>query len=407
MDSKDKEYIEEYNEIENVKSWTDRQAMYLALCDKYPDRCGEAYFKMSILTEDPELKFKYAKLAADMEMPSGEVIDRSIYEWRALDQVCIQGYYTKKFHDSILAHETLKERKHLIPEHYREQCIRNGQFSIDHVANIHSLGRFQDTIRALPKPVIANTDIPNYFHFVWFKGGRQWIMVHYLAVLLIHKIQNPLSIYIYNDEEPESNKWWDLVKTIPSVRIVKTQAPAHINNKHIPWVQHKADVARIYAIFERGGVYVDADLLIYKNISELIVAEKVNMSYQNAHGVWNGFIAAPPRHPFMKKWIDTYLSLYGEKDVDHWAGLSINMPFNLSNIHPGWVHLMPSITFLPLGWHDNELYEDGCTDTWPDSFGIHLWETEAEKRGVLPKDRDWLIHHNDTPFYRLFSEYLC
>jgi hypothetical protein len=401
------EYINEYYKALSTHVKEDKIKALTDMCDKHPDRCAECYYTLATLVDDNNKKFEYALKASKMSIPSDDqVADRSIYEWKAMDFVCIYGYYTGNYYESLHAHGCLKENSHYIPESYREQCINNGKFSMEAVDNIHSLSRFQQSLKTLPTPLIGDTDIPNYYHIMWFKGNRKWIMVHYLSVLLVKKMQNPLAIYIYNDIEPENNKWWDLTKTIQGVHIVKAPVPTFINNKQIPWVQHKADVARIYTIYERGGVYIDSDLLLYRDVSNILVKGKVNMSYQNANGVWNGFIAAPPKHPYMMEWINAYKSLYGSSDVDHWAGLSINMPFTLSNRYPNHVNIMPSITFLPFGWHDDNLYTDGCTDSFMDSYGMHLWETEAEKRGVLPMDTQWLESHKNTPFYRLFAGYL-
>lgn len=400
-------YINAYYKALIITDDEEKSKALLDLCSKFPDRCAECYYALANMQTDNNKKFEYALKASKIDIPSdGEVADRSIYEWKAMDYLCIYAYYTGHYQESIHAHNCLKEKSYYIPEAYRDQCLGNGKFALDAVENIHSLSRFNQALKTLPKAMIGDTDIPNYYHIMWFKGNRKWIMVHYLAVLLISKIQNPMAIYIYNDIEPEDNKWWNLTKTINTVHIVKTSVPTFINGKHIPWVQHKADVARIYTIYERGGVYTDSDLLLHKEVSSLLTRGKVNLSYQNSNGVWNGFIAAPPKHPFILEWINAYNRLYGTSEVDHWAGLSINMPFNLSNKFPQYVNIMPSITFLPFGWHDDNLYLDGCNDTFIDSYGMHLWETEAEKRGVLPMDTEWLDSHKNTPFYRMFAGYL-
>jgi hypothetical protein len=399
------DYKSDYERVMTLPE-TIRKDALLALCRKYPDRCAEAYYALAQMESANSKRFEYAFKASRIDPPSEGIVDRSVYDWRALDMVCITGYYEGKFQEAIYAHIRLKENINLIPEYYREQCLGNGNFSLNAVKERSSLSEFHQCLAKTPSATIGNTDIPNQYHIIWFKGNRTWMMVHYLAVLLVQRIQNPLVIYIYNDIEPVDNKWWDKTKLIDTVRIVTCPAPSFINEKSVPWVQHKADIARIYAIYEKGGVYIDSDLLLFKRIDDLLIGGKANMSYQNKFGIWNGFIASPPRNPFFQKWIEAYKTLYGSDQVDHWAGLSINTPFNLSTKYPEYISILPSITFLPFGWHDDNLYTNGCLDTWEQSRGMHLWETEAEKRGVLPMDTDWLDTHTESPFYRLFAPYL-
>ncbi len=399
------DYKSEYERAMSLSDEEKRKGLTV-ICSKYSDKCAEAYYALAMMESNNSKKFQYALKASRLEPPSEGAIDKSVYDWKAFDIVCISGYYEGKFQEAIYAHTRLKENAHLIPESYREQCLGNGSFSINAMKERSSLSEFHQALNKTPSALIGTTDIPNQYHIIWFKGSRTWMMVHYLAVLLVHRVQNPMVIYIYNDVEPEDNKWWTMTRSIPSVKIVNCPAPSFINNKVVPWVQHKADIARLYAVYEKGGVYIDSDLLLFKRIDDILIGGKLNMSYQNQYGIWNGFIAAPPKNVFIREWIEAYKTMYGSDQVDHWAGLSINTPFNLSSRHPEHITILPSITFLPFGWHDDNLYRDGGQDTFSESRGMHLWETEAEKRGVLPMDTDWLSSHKDTPFYRMFSEYL-
>lgn len=70
----------------------------------------------------------------------------------------------------------------------------------------------------------------------------------------------------------------------------------------------KADLWRCCVLYEKGGVYVDADMICLKPLSELIdvdddflIARDDPMSKRF---LANGFIASIPKHPFLKKQID-------------------------------------------------------------------------------------------------------
>lgn len=70
----------------------------------------------------------------------------------------------------------------------------------------------------------------------------------------------------------------------------------------------KADLWRCCVLYQKGGVYVDADMICLKSLSELI---EVNDEFLIARDdpmaktfLANGFIASIPKHPFLKKQID-------------------------------------------------------------------------------------------------------
>ncbi len=217
---------------------------------------------------------------------------------------------------------------------------------------------------------------------------------------MIRETQNPLQIYLYNDEEPADNEWWERAKRVATV--IKTDAPHVINNQDIPWIQHKADVARVLAL-KRGGVYVDADLMLTRRVEPLLQRGKVAMCYQDYYGLWNGFIACPEGHPFILQWYETYKKEYGNHDKHNsWAGLSIRYPFQMAEEHPEWIVAHPVATFLPFGWYEDTIFNQDELK-YEESYGVHLWETETEKRGVLPKTLKWFEENRTRCFAKMFG----
>ncbi len=376
-----------------------------AVASSYPDR-AEPLWELSCLGGlTPNEEFEYAWRAAQIPEPPSEVSDvrRDIYQWCALDKACITGFYAGRHEESVEAQRRLKERSNLIPAHYREHCLSNGNFSATILAGRQKGDNYHRTIRNLPTLHIGDTDVPNVFHVMWFKSYRTFSLIHYLCVLMIRETQNPMQIYIYNDEEPTDNEWWDRAKRVATV--VKTDAPHVINDQDIPWIQHKADVARVLAL-SRGGVYVDADLLLTRPVAGLLHRGKVAMCHQDHYGLWNGFIACPEGHPFIAQWYETYKKEYGNHDKHNsWAGLSIRYPFTMKEEHPEWVAAHPVETFLPFGWYDDTIFNQ-TELLYEGSYGVHLWETETEKRGVLPKTVAWFEENRHICFAKMFGPYL-
>lgn len=70
----------------------------------------------------------------------------------------------------------------------------------------------------------------------------------------------------------------------------------------------KADLWRCCVLYEKGGVYVDADMICLMSLNELIESDDEFLigrdDPMSKRFLVNGFIASIPKHPFLKKQID-------------------------------------------------------------------------------------------------------
>lgn len=71
-----------------------------------------------------------------------------------------------------------------------------------------------------------------------------------------------------------------------------------------------SDVARIYALYEFGGVYLDTDVELIKNIDELFKLNKIVLGWENQRNenpnIGTGFMIFPPKSYLCKKILDYY-----------------------------------------------------------------------------------------------------
>jgi hypothetical protein len=71
------------------------------------------------------------------------------------------------------------------------------------------------------------------------------------------------------------------------------------------------------------------------------------------------------------------------------------------------IALLNTHLFLPFGIYDDTIYyKEWYEGVYDSSYGLHLWETEAEKRGVLPKNVEWFSEHPVSIFSKFFSKYV-
>lgn len=68
-----------------------------------------------------------------------------------------------------------------------------------------------------------------------------------------------------------------------------------------------SDVARIYALYNYGGVYLDTDIEIKKSFDDLLSKSKLILGYENYNEhIMTAFIAAEKDNVYMKKMLETY-----------------------------------------------------------------------------------------------------
>jgi len=70
--------------------------------------------------------------------------------------------------------------------------------------------------------------------------------------------------------------------------------------------EHKADLFRYYFLFIKGGVYLDADLMIYDTLDRILGTYGFLSveAIKPPGSIFNGFLAATPQHPIIKGALD-------------------------------------------------------------------------------------------------------
>lgn len=248
----------------------------------------------------------------------------------------------------------------------------------------------------------ADDLIPNFIHFIYIHGGHPFVLSHYLAIKTAFVIQKPSKIFLYNDIEPLNNVWWDRAKQIAT--IINITIPKMLNDHEIIYKQHQADIMRINILNMIGGIYLDIDILSLKNLRNLR-KHNIVMGREDGKGLCNCVIMTKPNTNFFKKWIKAYETSYGQVE-DYWVGLSVRKPAELAKKYENEIHIEPQDSFTPFLYLDDTIYFSfDCQELYEDSYTIHLWDTEAFKRNVIPKDIDY-FKNNDNTFTKLFINYI-
>lgn len=69
-----------------------------------------------------------------------------------------------------------------------------------------------------------------------------------------------------------------------------------------------SDVARVKALYEYGGIYLDTDVMVYKSFDS-ILNHKCVLGFEQENYIATSFMACEPKHELMKEFYDLYMDL--------------------------------------------------------------------------------------------------
>ena len=358
------------------------------------------YARQNIDDED----LKYSILKTGINWCYKDISEFS--RWRYWDDLSISAYYRNDHKVACKAYQTLTTFKNF-PQKEKERIANNAQYFKGYNA---SLEIFQTQIQGLCNNQSASQkqfyDVPSILHLIYLKG-YEFGMHHFIAIASSVKHMKWKQIYLYNDEQPEGNEWWERTCKLPNLKVVKVCTPTSVNNFEVSWKQHQADLMRLIILYNLGGVYMDIDMLIckpfYTFLQQLDKEKTIALVRENEDRLCNCIIMCLPNSPFIKEWLDLYYTQYGLHE-DAWGGLSVMTPNQLSKKIPCLI--LDTKTFLPFSYYHYNFFTDSISFIdYSKSYGIHMWDTEQQKRNVLPTSVQSFAENNSV-FYQMFGQYV-
>lgn len=238
----------------------------------------------------------------------------------------------------------------------------------------------------------------NICHFVFGlkKQSEEFLFIYYIAVYSAYLINNPDTIYFYYHYEPYGT-WYDTLKLIPNLKLVKIDIPTHIGNKEIKKTAHKADWVRINMLYNKGGVYLDIDTICVKPWKHLF-NEDVVLGKEVPNGICNAIMFTKPKSDFFKFWLDKYERHF---NPNGWREASIVLPEKLSKEYPNLVTLKePDVFFLPNYNETQKIFVD--TKQIPKNLiSLHLWETYSMQYMKKINDWSWAYENSHTMYGKM------
>jgi hypothetical protein len=233
--------------------------------------------------------------------------------------------------------------------------------------------------------------VPNAVHFAYTSPldgtGIEFSLLHYCAVAAALRYGHADEVLIHATTTPD-NYWWRRAEKL--ARIVHTTVPEKRYNSEFRHPAHQADAIRLNVLEERGGAFLDLDVLTLRPFEPLLKSPGVVVGMEDQIAICPAVILAAPQAPFLGRWIAGYDPRTSEwsgfrsaGQDEYWGELSTRYPLYLAGKHPDEVEVLHPSAFYPVHWRSKEterLYrapEDGGlrADELAESFTLHLWET--------------------------------
>lgn len=273
--------------------------------------------------------------------------------------------------------------------------------------------------------------IPNILHFVFGMapdfGGKPFSLCHYLSVRSAVELNKPEKAFFHYQYEPEG-EWWQKAK--PLLTLNKVQAPGSFMGQPLYHVAHKADVIRLQALKETGGIYLDLDTISVKPLTDLLnnsfaigqelkpewipknwrqrIKHKLGLikDRSGSTGLCNAVLLSERNSEFVNLWLDEYKTFRSKGRDKYWNEHSVLVPEKLAAAYPGKItQLSPYAFHYPL--YDKAglraMFEER-TD-FPEAYLHHLWESFSWDSYLSKLTVDG-IKSTDTTYNLIARKYL-
>ncbi|KAI8390850.1 uncharacterized protein BYT42DRAFT_601838 [Radiomyces spectabilis] len=246
----------------------------------------------------------------------------------------------------------------------------------------------------------TDTVIPKIVHFVYGLRGPEPTLdlVHYLAIKSAHDVLSPEKIIFHYHYMPvgemfEKAKSMLTLRPVPLVTEVFGQPVSHY--------AHQADVVRLTALQQFGGIYLDLDLISLQPIDHLLQHEFVmaQEGIGGSVGLCNAMVMARPNARFLQRWYATYRSF----DSSDWNYHSVVLPGKLAPHFPNEITVLNYTAFFWPLWDGpglRTLYLEKSYD-FANNFGTHIWESAANKHLMKGITEDDIMNIDNSLFCQM------
>ncbi|KAK3779643.1 hypothetical protein RRG08_040366 [Elysia crispata] len=209
--------------------------------------------------------------------------------------------------------------------------------------------------------------VPKVVYFVIF-GTYIFKFWHYIAIMAAQRNISPSAVYIIGDQHPQGRWWQRVLSDIHGVRFVYRELPQNISGVSVKFRHHLSDIVRLQILYMNGGIYLDADMVVVRDLEPLLDYDITLGMVENGTGMGNAFIATKRGSEFLREWYTEY-SHYSR---DQFYYNSLQVPRNMYFKNPSRVHIESERLYRP-NWFEADLLFKRSDYPWWTNFAVHIW----------------------------------
>jgi glycosyltransferase involved in cell wall biosynthesis len=246
---------------------------------------------------------------------------------------------------------------------------------------------------------MESTKIPRIVHFVFgMEKGAVFGLVQYLAVASASRTLHPEHIYLHYVHLP-TGFYWDMLTGVVEVR--RIEEIDSIFGQPVTHYAHKADVARLRALLEFGGIYLDLDMISLSSFDHLLNYDFVmgQEGEDGRIGLCNAVILASKESKFLKIWYESYSSF----NSSLWNYHSVLLPNEIAAKYPSEIKILGHTSFFWPLWDKKALdimYTKHNYD-YKDNLAVHLWNSVARQTHTKDMSMSWLLQNRSSLLSKL------
>uniref|UniRef100_A0A1B6ML50 Alpha-1,4-N-acetylglucosaminyltransferase n=1 Tax=Graphocephala atropunctata TaxID=36148 RepID=A0A1B6ML50_9HEMI len=238
--------------------------------------------------------------------------------------------------------------------------------------------------------------VPNYVHFIWF-GNKPINYLQMVCILAAFKNQKPEKLFFHFDNNNTfTGKFWKTLEQTPGfmdiVQFRDIELPDEIfgqklNREWRTW--HGSDIARIKTMMKYGGVFLDNDCYLVKNINRFRKFE-ISMNWDENQLMGSQVIVAHKDARFLKRWLDSYR----DYDGSQWYYNAGEKPTTeILQREPHLIHRVKVWFGVDTKFKMNIFQEQW--EKWNEFYVLHLLMRHQSDLGALRKYATFPVEFNE------------
>ncbi|KAK2015836.1 hypothetical protein LZ32DRAFT_602126 [Colletotrichum eremochloae] len=222
----------------------------------------------------------------------------------------------------------------------------------------------------------VDDNIPNQVHYVWAQNDTSKDLLfkfeQYLSVYSAWYYWKPDTIYLHTNARESTiararegvvSKWAMRMLTIPVMKVNRVEMPTATRHGTVfTFPEHISDFARVRAVHDYGGVYIDFDIQPLRDVAVLRRSGfNAIGGRQNDNNLNSGSFMAKKGSKMITKWMNMMHDVYDGKWTTHSNDALTAVARSLVP-DAGEMLIMDREAFAPIGW----LFPDAR-----ELFGLH------------------------------------